>query len=58
LLQGDVSATEDGKWYGRMTNTKFGCNNTYCQDNEMGWVIWDKLSFEELKALQEKLNPL
>ena len=58
LLQGDVAVTEEGKWYGRMTNTKFGCNNTYCQDNEMGWVIWDKLSFEELKALQDKLNPL
>lgn len=58
LYQGDVAVNEEGRWIGRMTNTNFGNNNVYCQDNEMGWVIWDKLSFEELITLQKKLNPL
>jgi len=24
-------------------NTQFGNNNAYCQDNEVGWVLWDNL---------------
>ena len=24
-------------------NTQSGNNNTYCQDNEVGWVLWDNL---------------
>lgn len=46
LLQGDVSINDKGRWIGRMTNTQFGNNNVYCQDNETGWVIWDKLKGE------------
>lgn len=25
-------------------NTQFGNNNAYCQDNEIGWVIWPELN--------------
>ena len=58
LYQGDVSVNEDGRWIGRMTNTQFGNNNVYCQDNSLGYVIWDKLEYKQLKTLQEKLNPI
>jgi len=27
-------------------NTQFGNNNAYCQDNEIGWVLWDGLGRE------------
>src|SRR5690606_36451051 len=27
-------------------NTQYGNNNTYCQDNEIGWVKWDGLGRE------------
>ena len=27
-------------------NTQFGNNNPYCQDNEVGWVMWDGLGRE------------
>ncbi|MCI9664228.1 MAG: hypothetical protein HFI46_10195 [Lachnospiraceae bacterium] len=28
-----------------MANTRFGNNNVYCQDNEIGWVKWKNSSF-------------
>lgn len=58
LYQGDIDVNEDGRWVARMTNTQFGCNNVYCQDNLVGWVIWQKLGFKRLKLLQSKLNPV
>ncbi|MCL2716878.1 MAG: glycogen debranching protein GlgX [Alphaproteobacteria bacterium] len=27
-------------------NTQYGNNNAYCQDNELGWVLWDNLGRE------------
>ena len=36
LLAGDEAA-----------NTQNGNNNTYCQDNETGWVDWSKLETED-----------
>jgi glycogen operon protein len=29
-----------------VSNTQFGNNNAYCQDNEVGWVLWDNLGKE------------
>jgi isoamylase len=58
LLQGDVAVDDDGNWIGRMTNSQFGCNNSYCQDNPLGWVIWEKLNAKQLKLLQHKYNPV
>lgn len=28
-------------------NTQFGNNNAYCQDNEIGWVIWKKQAMNQ-----------
>lgn len=28
-------------------NTQFGNNNVYCQDNEMGWLNWNRLAREK-----------
>jgi glycogen operon protein len=47
-------------------NTQNGNNNTYCQDNEIGWVDWSKLGSEDdltdlvgrLKALRDKFPQL
>lgn len=36
-------------WAGdEISNSQQGNNNAYCQDNEIGWVNWDKANHEQL----------
>ena len=45
-------------------NSQQGNNNTYCQDNELGWLNWDKANdelidfVEELAILRKKYNAI
>ena len=46
-------------------HTRFGNNNTYCQDNELNWFLWDELAkhepfarFHRLMIQFRKKNPL
>lgn len=46
-------------------HTRYGNNNTYCQDNELNWFLWDELSkrknfvrFHRLMIQFRKNNPL
>ena len=40
-------------------NTQFGNNNAYCQDNEIGWVIWSKqVMNQRILAFTKKLIAL
>ena len=49
-----------------MANSQGGNNNTYCQDNEIGWVDWSKLGTEDdftelvgqLSALRQRFSQI
>lgn len=47
-----------------LNNTQFGNNNAYCQDNETGWVKWDKADEDlinfvgKLISIRKKFNAI